>query len=103
MGEMTVMAIKSLNDRTEKYLTYLSQSIDGYRGLAETFNSQLNTAEAEVDRLEAINAELLESLGDIVEIHRRDNLDDPDKIATDRWRHEVWSNAYFITKAEATP
>ena len=52
--------------------------------------------QAEVNRLEAINADLLEVLGNLVEIDRRDNTGDPDTIATDRWRHEAWSHAYAI-------
>ena len=65
------------------------------------YRKDRDTAEAQVDRLEVINAELLEALRDLVEINRRDDTGDPELTATDRWRHEAWSNAYdIIAKAE---
>ena len=53
-------------------------------------------SDGEIERLKATNAELLEALGNLVEIDRRDNTGDPDMIATDRWWHEAWSNAYAV-------
>jgi len=52
------------------------------------------------DHLRAINAAQLEALQILVIIDRSDNIGDPDTLATDRWRHEAWSNAYAIIDAE---
>ena len=58
-----------------------------------SFNDAISVArqiaehdQAKIDRLEAINAELLEVLGYLVKIDRRDNIGDPDMTATDAWR-----------------
>lgn len=37
--------------------------------------------------------EMYEALECLVEIERRDNLTDPDLIATDEWRERVWVKA----------
>lgn len=55
-------------------------------------NERLLTDENE--RLRAVNAELVDALKNLVEIDKRDNKGDPDYLATDRWRHEAWRNAY---------
>ena len=51
-----------------------------------------------IERLEASNAELLEVLGHLVEIDRRDEKGDPDMLATERWRHEARAAAYAIVE-----
>ena len=56
------MAVKALDDRTQKYLGFLSQAVGGYRGLCEMMDAQLNRRDAEIERLEAQNAALLRAL-----------------------------------------
>ena len=57
--EQRVMAIKSLERRTQEHLTGLSQAMGGYRGVCEAMNAQLDRQAAEIARLKAINADLL--------------------------------------------
>ena len=80
----------------------MSDQLIGYwRFKSTAADKEIERLEAEVKHLEAINAELLEALRDLVEINRRDDTGDPELTATDRWRHEAWSNAYdIIAKAE---
>ena len=55
-----------------------------------------------IAQLEKENAELLEALQVLVESDKRDNMADQDVIATARWKHEAWSNAYAIIAGRVT-
>ena len=87
--EQRVMAIKSLERRTQEHLTGLSQAMGGYRGVCEAMNAQLDRQAAEIARPERINADLLDALKNLVDIIERDNKGDPDYIAGDSWRDET--------------
>lgn len=46
-----------------------------------------------LERMWDWNCALRKALADLVEINRRDEKGDPDFLATDWWRDEVWENA----------
>ena len=84
----------------EQQKTEVLERIKNIKSMTTRIMDECDALRAENERLRAINAAQLEALQILVIIDRSDNIGDPDTLATDRWRHEAWSNAYAIIDAE---
>ena len=94
-------------EASEKELEIRSKSHQAAMLKVEELTAELGRVRAERDgakdgldilsgdclRLGDDNARLREALENLVEIERRDNLTDPNQMASDTWREQAWDEA----------
>lgn len=100
---------RSMSETTEEYLNRVRDEVRKLKSLLDDPQPGLSTwCIFYAERMKAISVfwhpnckdlnvdaapDLLDALRELVAIEDRDNVGDPDRIATDNWRKEVWSLA----------